>query len=206
MNYFENEIMRRVKELDCSAVYKEQNDEISVMYDGVKITKISCETAEKISGITDEESEKFLYIKRLCKNVSNYCTAYENGEPINIPNFSDGYRIIYRVGGAEMAARFDRKSGFGFVVWSCEEYPCFFSNYDKAREKFAVLSGLVDREKIFDDEELEALYYCVYVTSEMNDALNEDMTKLLNDLGKKLDLAILKNLSAGKVEKYESAI
>ena len=105
-----------------------------------------------------------------------------------------------------MAARFDRKSGFEFVVWSCEEYPCFFSNYDKAREKFAVLSGLVDREKIFDDEELEALYYCVYVTSEMNDALNEDMTKLLNDLGKKLDIAILKNLSAGKVEKYESAI
>ncbi len=206
MNYFENEIMRRVKELDCSAVYREQNDEISVMYDGAKIAEISYETAEKISGITNEESEKFLHIKRLCANVSNYCAAYENGEPINIPNFSDGYRIIYRVGGAEMAARFDRKSGFEFVVWSCEEYPCFFSNYDKAREKFAVLSGLVDREKIFDDEELEALYYCVYVTSEMNDALNEDMTKLLNDLGKKLDIAILKNLSAGKVEKYESAI
>ena len=37
MNYFENEIMRRVKELDCSAVYREQNDEISVMYDGAKI-------------------------------------------------------------------------------------------------------------------------------------------------------------------------
>ena len=39
MNYFENEIMCRVKELDCSAVYKEQNDEISVMYDGVKIAE-----------------------------------------------------------------------------------------------------------------------------------------------------------------------
>lgn len=47
MNYFENEIMRRVKELDCSAVYREHNDEISVMYDGVKIAEISYETAEK---------------------------------------------------------------------------------------------------------------------------------------------------------------
>lgn len=152
MNFFENEIMRRVKELDCSAVYREHNDEISVMYDGVKIAEISYETAEKISGNTDEESEKFLHIKRLCKNVSNYCAAYENGEPINIPNFSDGYRIIYQVGGAEMAARFDRKSGFEFVVWSDEEYPDFFVSYDKAREKFAILSGLVDREKIFDDD------------------------------------------------------
>ncbi len=55
MNYFENEIMHRVKELDCSAIYREQNEEISVMYDGVKIAEISYETAEKISGITDEE-------------------------------------------------------------------------------------------------------------------------------------------------------
>ncbi len=206
MNFFENEIMRRVKELDCSAVYREHNDEISVMYDGVKIAEISYETAEKISGNTDEESEKFLHIKRLCKNVSNYCAAYENGEPINIPNFSDGYRIIYQVGGAEMAARFDRKSGFEFVVWSDEEYPDFFVSYDKAREKFAILSGLVDREKIFDDEELEALYYCVYAVSEMCETLTEDMVKLLKNLEKKLDIAISKNLLAGKVEKYESAI
>ncbi len=105
-----------------------------------------------------------------------------------------------------MAARFDRKSGFEFVVWSDEEYPCFFANYDKAREKFAVLSGLVDREKIFDDEELETLCYCVYAVSEMCETLTKDMTKLLNDLGKKLDIAISKNLSAGKVEKYESEV
>ena len=30
MNYFENEIMRRVKELDCSAVYREQNDFVNI--------------------------------------------------------------------------------------------------------------------------------------------------------------------------------
>lgn len=206
MNYFENEIMRRVKELDCSAVYREQNDEISVMYDGVKIAEISYETAEKISGITDEESEKFLHIKRLCANVSNYCNAYEIGEPINIPNFSDGYRIIYRVGGAEMAARFDRKSGFEFVVWSDNENPVFFVSYDKAREKFAALSGLIDREKIFDDEELQALYYCVFVTLEINDALNEAMLDLLREVKRKLDIAISKNLSAERGEKYESEV
>ncbi len=106
-----------------------------------------------------------------------------------------------------MAARFDRKSGFEFVVWSCEEYPCFFANYDKAREKFAILSGLVDREKIFDDEELEVLCYCVYAVSEMCEILlTEDMVKLLNDLGKKLDIAISKNLSAERGDKSENAV
>ena len=69
-----------------------------------------------------------------------------------------------------------------------------------------MLSGLVDREKIFDDEELEALYYCVYVTSEMNDALNDDMTELLKNLEKKLDIAISKNLSAERGENSENAV
>ena len=148
MNYFENEIMRRVKEFDCKAIFREENNSVSVTYDGVHIAEIRGGRVEQKPILSGEEYEKFLHIKRLCANVSNYCAAYENGEPINIPNFSDGYRIIYQVGGAEMAARFDRKSGFEFVVWSDEEYPDFFANYDKAREKFAILSGLVDREMI----------------------------------------------------------
>lgn len=110
MNIFEKEIMRRVKGLDCSAVYREQNDEISVIYDGVIIAEICYNFAEKIPGITDEESEKFFHIKRLCENISNYCEAYENGKPINIPDFSDGYRVIYHVGTAEMAARYDTRT------------------------------------------------------------------------------------------------
>lgn len=200
MNIFEKEIIRGVKELDCKAIYREENGSISVTYDDVHIAEIK---GGKITGkalLAEEEHEKYLHFKRLHTNVSNYCTAYENGEPINDPNFSDGYRIIYRVGNAKMAARYDRKSGFEFVVWSDDESPDFFVSYDKAREKFAILSGLVDRERIFDDEELEALYYCVYVISEMNDTLNEDMTELLKNLAKKLDIVISKKITAERGE------
>ena len=206
MNIFEKEIIRRVKELDCKAVYREGNGSISVTYDGKQIAEIR---DGKINGMTlfaEEEHEKYLHVKRLCVNVLNYCTAYENGEPINDPNFSDGYHIIYRVGSTKMAARYDRKSGFEFVVWNGDENPDFFVNYDKARERFAILSGLVDRERVFDDEELETLYYCVYVISEMNDTLNKDMTELVNNLAHKLDIAISKNLSAERTEKYASAV
>ena len=196
MNIFEKEIMRRVKELDCSAVYRERGDCVSVIFDGEIIAEIRDKKIEKIVDLGEQESEIFLRIRRLCANVSNYCSAYEKGEPINIPDFLDGYRIIYSIGNAKMAARYDRKSGFEFVVWSGDENPEFFINYDKAREKFAVISGLVDCEKIFDDEEIEGLYYCVYVALEFSDALNEDMTELLLNLKNKLDIAISNNLSA----------
>lgn len=164
------------------------------------------ETAEKSTGLNDDETEKFLHVKRLCDNVANYCEAYENGEPIDIPDHSDGFRVIYSVGSAKMAARFDRTVGFEFITWSDSKYPRFYENYDEAREKFAVLSGLVDSERVFNDEELETLCYCVYAVTEMCDTLTDDMTKLLENLGKKLDIAISKNLSAGRSEKNESAV
>ena len=206
MNIFEKEIVRRVKELDCKAVYREGNGSISVTYDGKQIAEIRDGKIIGTALLAEEEHEKYLHVKRLCANVSNYCTAYENGEPIKDPNFSDGYRIIYRVGNAKMAARYDRKSGFEFVVWNGDENPDFFASYDKARERFAIISGLVDRERVFDDEELETLYYCVYVISEMNDTLGKNMTELVNNLAKKLDIAISKNLSAERTEKYASAV
>ncbi len=204
MNIFEKEIMRRVKECDCDAVYRERDNSVSVTYDETKIAKIRDGKCEKTFELTDEEFKKFLHVKRLCENVSNYCSSYENGEPINIPNFSDGYRIIYQVGGAKMAARFDRKSGFEFVIFNGDESLNFFVNYDDAREKFAALSGLIDREKIFDDEELQSLYYCVFTAIEFNDFLNKDTVEFLEKIKRKLDAAIAKNLSAGGEKNYEN--
>lgn len=206
MNIFEKEIMRRVKELDCSAVYRESDNSVSVTFDGNIIAEIRGDVAEKIGSLDKQESEIFLHIERLCRNIENYCAAYENGEPIKNPNLSDGFRRLFKIGKAEMAARYDRKSGFEFVVWSDNENPDFFVSYDKAREKFAALSGLVDREKIFDNEELQALYYCVFMTLENNDALNEDMLDLLREVKRKLDIAISKNLSAERGEENESAV
>ena len=206
MNILEHEIMRRVKELDCKAVYHENDNSVSVTFDGNIIAEIHGDTAEKKGSLDEQESEIFLHIERLCRNVANYCTAFENGEPINSSNLSDGFRRIFKIGNAEMAARYDRKSGFEFVVWSDNENPDFFVSYDKAREKFAALSGLIGREKVFDDEELQALYYCVFVTLEINDALNEDMLELLCEVKRKLDIAISKNLSVKRGEENESAV
>ncbi len=206
MNIFEKEIMQRVKELNCGAVYHENDNSVSVTFDGNIIAEIRGEIPEKTGELDVQESEIFLHIRRLCVNVANYCAAYENGEPIKNPNLSDGFRRIFKIGKAEMAARYDRKSGFEFVVWGDNENPDFFVSYDKAREKFAALSGLIDREKIFDDEELQALYYCVFVTLEINDALNEDMIELLREVKRKLDIAISKNLSAERGEENESAV
>ena len=213
MNIFEKEIMRRVKELDCAAVYRENSNVVSVFFDGNIIAEIRGEIPQKAGELDDHESEIYLHLHRLCGNIANCCAAYEKGEPIKNPNISDGFSVelcsmrrLFKIGKAEMAARYDRKSGFEFVVWSGNENPDFFVSYDNAREKFAVLSGLVDREKIFDDEELQALYYCVYVTLEMNDALNKDMLELLGEVKHKLDIAISKNLSASEGEKYGSAV
>lgn len=206
MNIFEKEIMRRVKELDCGAAYHESDNSISVTFDGNIIAEVRGYVAEKIGSLDKQESEIFLHIEQLCRNIANYCVAYENGEPIKNLSLSDGFRRLFKIGKAEMAARYDRKSGFEFVVWGDNENPDFFVGYDKAREKFAVLSGLIDREKIFDDEELDVLYYCVFMTLEINDALNNDMLELLQKVEHKLDVAIAKNYSAETRENHADTV
>ena len=82
--------------------------------------------------------------------------------------------------------------------------PIFFVNYDDACEKFAILSGLVEREKLFNDEELQSLYYCVFTAIEFNDFLNKDTVNFLEKIKRKLDIAIAKNLSAGGEKNYEN--
>lgn len=204
MNIFQKEIIRRVKECDCDAVYRERGNSVSVTYDGKRIAKIRDGKCEKMSELSGEESEKFLRIRRLFGNISNYCAAYENGNPIKNPDLSDGFRQLFEIGKTKMAASYNRKSGFKFVVWSNDENPEFFVNYDDAREKFAVLSGLVEREKLFDDEELQSLYYCVFTAIEFNDFMNKDAVEFLEKIKRKLDVAIAKNLSAGEEKNYEN--
>ena len=204
MNIFEKEIMRRVKECDCGAVYRERGNSVSVTYDGTKIAEIHDGKCEKMSELSGEESEKFLRIRSLFGNISNYCAAYEKGEPIKNPNLSDGFRQLFEIGKTKMAASYNRKSGFEFVVWNGDENPEFFVNYDDACEKFAILSVLVDGEKIFDDEELQSLYYCVFTAIEFNDFMNKDAVEFLEKIKRKLDVAIAKNLSAGGEKNYEN--
>lgn len=126
MNIFQKEIMRRVKECDCDAVYRERDNSVSVTYDGTKIAEIRDGKCEKMSELSGEESEKFFRVRRLFGNISNYCSAYENGEPIKNPNLSDGFRRLFQIGKTKMAASYNRKSGFEFVVWSGDENPYFF--------------------------------------------------------------------------------
>ena len=121
MNIFEKEIMRRVKELDCTAVYRENSNSVSVSFDGNIIAEIHGDTAEKKGSLDEQESEIFLHIERLYGNVANYCAAYEKGESIKNPNISDGFRRLFKIGKVEMAARYDRKSGFEFVVFNGDE-------------------------------------------------------------------------------------
>ena len=195
MNTFEKEIMGKVKAFDCKAVYCEDNG-ISVTYDGVQIAEISGGKIKEKTALSDEEHEQYLHVQRLYENVKQYCSAYKNGHAVKIPALPDGYRELYCVGKTKMAARYDNDR-FEFAVWdgNCKEIEVF-SDYNEARESFAVRSGLIDREKLFGDEELDALYFCAFVAHEIIDSLSEDMAELLQGLKRKLDIVIARNLSA----------
>lgn len=192
MNIIAKEIMSKVNAFDCEAVYCEDSG-ISVSYDGVEIAKINGGKIKEMDDLNDDEYYRYLLIQRLFENIKRYCSAYEKGKIANNPALSDDYRVLFRVGNTKLAARYDNDR-FEFAVWGGNSKECeVFSGYNRARERFAVRSGLIDGEKLFSDAELKLLNYCVFEMStviyEENDFKHNKSVRDIMDLERKVDLA-----------------
>ncbi len=62
----------------------------------------------------------------------------------------------------------------------------YYSDYSTAKENFAVRSGLIDKNKLFDVEELENIRKCVNFTARHNGDLKFDDCEELKKLSEKI--------------------
>ena len=92
-----------------------------------------------------------------------------------------------------MAAKYSDRNEFEFVTWD-RTYDCkgvcqgnYYGDYFAAKEDFAVRSGLVDKERLFSDDELLKLNCCVDFTLENGEYLNYDEEQALTRLKEKIE-------------------
>ena len=91
--------------------------------------------------------------------VMEYMTLLENAAPLKADGLADGYRVL---------AEFNGTVGAQFVTWA-RDYDrsgvnnghYYMEDYQGAREDFALRSGLVARERVFDQEQMEGLRQAV---------------------------------------------
>lgn len=148
-----------------------------------------------INNSNDSSDEEYLKIKGIVRNVNEYCNAYEKSPLLKAEDLSGDYRCLSEFNGTVFAAK-NTKYGFEFVTWERTfdgkgvTQGNYFTDYEASKENFAVRSGLIDKNKVFDVEELENIRKCVNFTARHNDDLNFDDCEKLKTLSEKISESI----------------
>ena len=146
----------------------------------------------RLINITNDNSdESYLNIKGIVKGVSEYCSVYEKSSLLNANGLTGDYRCLSEFNGTVLAAK-NTEYGFEFVTWERTfdgegvTQGTYYSDYSAAKENFATRSGLIDKNKIFNVEELENIRKCVNFTARHNGDLKFDDCEELKKLSEKI--------------------
>ncbi len=146
----------------------------------------------RLLNITNDNSdESYINIKGIVRNVSEYCSVYEKSPLLKADGLSGDYRCFSEFNGTVLAAK-NTEYGFEFVTWDRTfdgngvTQGNYYSDYSAAKENFSVRSGLVDKNKMFDIEELENIRKCVNFTAIHNGDLKFDDCEELKKLSEKI--------------------
>lgn len=105
-------------------------------------------------------------IKPLADKVKEMVSAWERGQSVPFEDLSH-YRILSEYNGIVLAARDDSELGYGhglhLTTWEYSYNRTGFmhghytTDYESAKEDFAVRCGLIDRNKMFDETEMKLI-------------------------------------------------
>lgn len=144
-----------------------------------------------INAANDSSDESYINIKGIVSNVSEYCSVFEKAPLLKADGLPENYRCFSEFNGTVLAAK-NTECGFEFVTWDRTfdgngvTQGKYYSDYSVAKENFAVRSGLVDKNKMFDVEELENIRKCVNFTARHNGDLKFDDCEELKKLSEKI--------------------
>ena len=145
--------------------------------------------------VTGTEAEALLRtVTQTATEVGEYMRILERAPALQAAGLDEEYRILADFCDTVLAARIGKK-GAEFVTWEWDldrrgvhmgHY--FMEDYTAAKWDFAVRAGLVDSQRFFSDEQLEAIdQACEYllmdgamVTSEDEKALNDVRERIWN--------------------------
>ena len=92
-----------------------------------------------------------------------YMKLLETAPPLKADGLADGYRVLAEFNGTVLAGT-ETRLGAQFVTWARDydrsgvnDGHYYMEDYQGAREDFALRSGLVARERVFDQEQMEGL-------------------------------------------------
>ena len=171
--------------------FSEKDGCMIVSVDGCAEAKIY--NSGTIAALTENVGDEYHEILQIAQNTYEYCSVYEKAAPLKASDLSGDYRSLAEFNGTVLAAKYSEQNGFEFVTWDrtydgtavCQGN--YYSDYLAAKENFAVRAGLVDKERLFSDDELLKLNSCVDFALENDDRLGYEQEKELSELKERIE-------------------
>lgn len=194
MTSYQQELMRKLPHYGCIGSYSENEETLSFSYNGIKIGWM--EKDGSVCGVVDEDmpedaDDMFFTIRDRARLIREYVSLYESSPPMGVPDVKE-YRRFAEYGDTVLAGMYSEQHGFMFTTWeqsndkSYVTHGDYSPSYAYVKEAFAVRAGLIDKNRVFSDDEAADLYRCVDYAKYNCETLTYEQERQLDSLAEKL--------------------
>ena len=170
------------------------NEWLEVSSDGIPLCRIKYNgqyLSNADQNLSDEYRSKIADIQEEISTVREYVGLYEHAPQMKADGVSD-YRQLAAFGDTVLAATYNEKNGFMFCTWKQNAdgdsvfWGDYSPNYEYVKEAFAVRSGLVNKHRLFSENESADLCRCVDFAKGNCETLTYEQERQLDKLQEKL--------------------
>ena len=131
--------------------------------------------------------------------VKEYMRIFERAPALKVVGLDDTYKVLADYGDAVLAGQLGKK-GAKFVTWEWDfdrkgvhagHY--FMENYEAAKKDFAVRAGLVERQRLFSDEQLAVIRNACAFALEDDATLSYAEEKQLQSVQEQIEILLPRN-------------
>ena len=152
----------------------------------------------KCPGDLDSTEANELYYKVLpiSRTVKEYMTAIEKAPLLEATGLDAEFRLLAEFNGAILAGR-ETEHGYQFVTWE-RDYDgtgvmwghYYMDNYTDAKQDFAIRAGLIEKQRLFTNEQLIDIYQSVNDTFEAGYELTDAEADQLSGIQAQIEAII----------------
>lgn len=194
MTIYQQELLRKLSSIGCAGQINENDGTLHVSMDGLPLCVQGGNgylywNDEDLSG--KERRAVLEAVQEAAKSIREYVSLYENAPPMEIESVKE-YRRLAEYGDTVLGGMYSESYGFMFSTLQQDKDHSYITrgdyspNYEYAKESFITRAGLMDKERIFSQDEAANLYRCISFAQENCSTLTYEQEQQLGALLEKL--------------------
>ena len=173
-----------------------EGEQLPVLWNGAPLCRITGKGSVfyRREDVDTPQAEDALYrVEDIAAKTLEYMTAMESAPRLKASGLDGDYRVLADFGDAVLAGH-PTERGVQFVTWEWDwdrkgvHHGHYFQNdYDAAKRDFTVRGGLVQKDALFEPEQLAEIYRALAFVREQDESLSfgrdRELAELMEQVG-----------------------